>query len=188
MSDAVHEASQEFWQPPVPLEAAPVVVSPTPDAPVLAETCPRCSAEYLFGSRFCHTCGTHRPEKAVAHVARRSAAGEFASEVVVTLTELSRTIADRVSGGRIKFPAWMRYLHFHEIKRLIGLSTASLVSFFIGLGCIAGAIGVSLFYHASNLAEFQAVQLWRIQWLLGAMAAFVAGILLKKPFRDEDDE
>ena len=27
----------------------------------------------------------------------------------------------------------------------------------IGLGCVVGAIGVSLFYKASNLAEFQAI-------------------------------
>jgi hypothetical protein len=52
---------------------------------------------------------------------------------------------------------------------------------------VAGAIGVSLFYKASNLAEFQAIQMWRIEWLLAATASFVAGILLKKPSgRDHD--
>ncbi len=58
---------------------------------------------------------------------------------------------------------------------------APLIAFLIGLGCVAGAIGVSLFYHASNLGEFQAIQMWRIEWLLAATASFVAGILLKKP-------
>jgi hypothetical protein len=82
---------------------------------------------------------------------------------------------------RIPFPSWLRYLHFHEIKRWVGLPTAALVAFMIGLGCVAGAIGVSLFYKASNLGEFQAIQLWRIEWLLAATAAFVAGILLKNP-------
>jgi len=75
----------------------------------------------------------------------------------------------------------MQYLHFHQIKRWIGLPTAPLIAFIIGLGCVAGAIGVSLVYRASNLAEFQAIQMWRIEWLLAATAAFVAGILLKKP-------
>jgi hypothetical protein len=28
--------------------------------------------------------------------------------------------------------------------------------------------------------DWQAIQLWRIEWLLGAAAAFVAGCLLKK--------
>jgi len=61
------------------------------------------------------------------------------------------------------------------------LPTAALVAFMVGLGCVAGAIGVGLFFKASNLGEFQAIQLWRIEWLLAATAAFVAGILLKKP-------
>src|SRR5208282_3918314 len=80
---------------------------------------------------------------------------------------------------KTSFPAWVHYLHFHEIKRWIGLPTAPLVAFMIGLGCVVGAIGVSLFYRASNLAEFQAIQMWRIEWLLAATASFVAGILLK---------
>jgi hypothetical protein len=86
---------------------------------------------------------------------------------------------------KISFPDWAHYLHFHEIKRWIGLPTAPLIAFMIGLGCVAGAIGVSLFYRASNLAEFQAIQMWRIEWLLAATASFVAGILLKKPNANE---
>ena len=38
---------------------------------------------------------------------------------------------------------------------------------------------------AADLAEFQAVQMWRIEWLLAATASFVAGILLKKPSDSE---
>jgi hypothetical protein len=86
----------------------------------------------------------------------------------------------------ITFPDWLHYLHFHEIKRWIGLPTASLIAFMIGLGCVVGAIGVSLFYRASNLAEFQAIQMWRIEWLLAATASFVAGILLKPSDSDSD--
>jgi hypothetical protein len=78
----------------------------------------------------------------------------------------------------------MQYLHFHEIQRWIGLPMGSLIAFMIGLGCVTGAIGVTLFYKASNLAEFQAIQMWRIEWLLAATASFVAGILLKKPSGD----
>jgi len=89
------------------------------------------------------------------------------------------------SWSEISFPDWLRYLHFHEIKRWVGLPTAALIAFMIGLGCVAGAIGVSLFYRASNLAEFQAIQMWRIEWLLAATASFVAGILLKKPSDSE---
>jgi hypothetical protein len=81
---------------------------------------------------------------------------------------------------KTSLPDWIQYLHFHRIKSWIGLPTASLIAFMIGLGCVAGALGVSLVYKASNLAEFQAIQLWRVEWLLAATASFVAGILLKK--------
>jgi len=39
---------------------------------------------------------------------------------------------------------------------------------------------VGFLYPIDNLGDFQAIQLWRIEWLLAAVAAFVAGILLKK--------
>jgi hypothetical protein len=84
------------------------------------------------------------------------------------------------AGRKLTLPNWMQYLHFHRIKRWIGLPTPALIAFMIGLGCVAGAISVSLVYRASNLAEFQAIQMWRIEWLLAATASFVAGILLKK--------
>jgi hypothetical protein len=71
-------------------------------------------------------------------------------------------------------------LHFHEIKRWVGLPTASLVAFMIGLGCIAGAICVSFIYKAQTFADWQAIQFWRIEWLLGATACFVVAILLKR--------
>ncbi len=97
----------------------------------------------------------------------------------------ARLIAD--AWQEISLPDWLHYLHFHEIKRWVGLPTASLIAFMIGLGCVVGAIGVSIFYRASNLAEFQAIQMWRIEWLLAATASFVAGILLKKPSDSNKD-
>jgi hypothetical protein len=76
---------------------------------------------------------------------------------------------------------WARYMEFQNIKEGLGLSTASLIAFIIGLGCLLiGAVVVGMIYSVQTLAEFQAVQLYRIQWLLGSVAAFVAGILLKR--------
>jgi hypothetical protein len=112
----------------------------------------------------------------------RSASGAFMSEKLTWL----QSAASDISQGKIALPVWLRYLHFHEIKRWIGLPTPSLIAFIIGLGCVIGALAVSLFYKASNMAEFQAIQMWRIEWLLAATASFVAGILLKKP-RDDND-
>ena len=88
---------------------------------------------------------------------------------------------------KISLPRWLQYLHFHEIQRWIGLPTPALIAFILGLGCVAGAVAVSLFYKASNLAEFQAIQMWRIEWLLAATASFVAGILLKRPSGNDRD-
>ncbi len=75
---------------------------------------------------------------------------------------------------------WVRRLEFQNIKDCLGLSTASLVAFMIGLGCILGAVAVGFVFTVQNLVDWQAVQVWRIQWLLAAAAAFIAGILLKK--------
>jgi hypothetical protein len=40
---------------------------------------------------------------------------------------------------------------------------------------------------AKTLVDWQAIQMYRIEWLLAATAAFVAGILLKKKDRGEQD-
>ena len=63
----------------------------------------------------------------------------------------------------------------------LGLSTASLVAFLIGMVClIMAGIAVGMIYSVQTFNDFQAVQLYRMQWLLGAIAAFAAGLLLKK--------
>jgi hypothetical protein len=48
------------------------------------------------------------------------------------------------------------------------------------LFCVAGAILVGLIFTVQTTLDWQAVQVWRIEWLLGASASFLAGILLKK--------
>jgi hypothetical protein len=84
--------------------------------------------------------------------------------------------------ARIRFPGWLRYLHFHEIKRWVGLPTASLIAFVIGLGCVAGSLVVG-FITAKTFVDWQAIQYYRLEWLAAATAAFVAGILLKRGSR-----
>lgn len=76
---------------------------------------------------------------------------------------------------------WTVYLEFHNIKRALGLSTASLIAFFAGMVClIMAGVAVSMIYSVQTFNDFQALQLYRMQWLLGAIAAFAAGLLLKK--------
>jgi uncharacterized membrane protein len=179
MADLLHETHQEFWQPPTAVMTGGVVVD---SAPIMAEVCPRCGTEFLLGSGFCHSCGTRRPEALSA--AARADAAEMAGLWEQGVTWLSSVVAGvSKTLSKIKLPSWLHYLHFHEIQRWIGLSTASLVAFIIGLACIAGAL-LAGFLNAKTFVDWQAIQFYRAEWLLGATTSFVAGILLKKPSGD----
>lgn len=157
MSEVVQNAEREFWSPPV--VEPPVTVEPISESAMI-EVCDRCETEFIPGSRFCHVCGAERVEQSAG---RR------------LLSWMRSTVS------------WARQLEFQNIERglagtrqWIGLPTASLISFAVGLVCLAGAIGVGLVFTVQTTLDWQAVQLWRIEWLLGASAAFLAGILLKK--------
>lgn len=128
----------------------PVVQSSEQAESPLAGACEDCASEFMVGARFCHVCGAPRHLQAAS---------------------------DR---GWARVWAVLRVLEFHAIKAWFGLPTASLIAFLIGVGCVLAAIAVGIIYSVQTLADFQAIQLWRIEWLLAAVAAFVAGILLKR--------
>jgi hypothetical protein len=71
-------------------------------------------------------------------------------------------------------------LEFSRIREAIGLSTLSLVCLIAGVVCLIAALATGFIYTASTVLDWQAVQVWRLEWLLAALVAFVAGILLKK--------
>ena len=178
MAEVVHETQQEFWRPPSPAVATEVVVRAV--IPSMAEACPRCGTEFLVGSRFCHSCGGRRPEALSA--AARADSAELANlweNAVVRVRSAVVGFSFAKTWKKIRFPEWLHYLHFHEIKRWIGLPTASLIAFVIGLGCVTGAVLVGLI-TAKNLVDWQAIQFYRAECLLAATCAFVAGILLKR--------
>jgi hypothetical protein len=177
MADVIQETQSEFWRPAV-LPGDPV----TPQAlPTRAEVCPGCGTEFLLGSGFCHSCGQVRPE---AGSLLEDDAAEFAG-LWARAVDRVRSLIARVPWNKIQWPQSLHYLHFHEIKSRIGLTTASLIAFLAGLGCVAGALLVSLL-TVKTLVDWQAIQFYRAEWLLAATAAFVAGILLKKPNRSRD--
>jgi len=193
MSEVAHGAQPEFWQPPSPILTEEVPVREA--APILADACPRCGSEFLVGAGFCHACGGRRPvtmsadaradAAAVAHgwaqfVARLSSLGSRALAMVAGVGPLARQ-----AWSKISVPSWLHYLHFHEIKRRVGLSTGSLIAFVIGLACVAGALLVGLL-TAKTFVDWQAIQFYRAEWLLAATAAFVAGILLKKSSSEDE--
>lgn len=174
MSEVVHETQPEFWRPPSPMVAEELIVRES--IPAMAESCSRCGTEFLLGAQFCHSCGVRRPI-ALTPSAEADAA-DLAGMWQRAVVRVQSTVSV-ISWSKVKFPGWLHYLHFHEIKRWIGLSTASLIAFILGVGCVAGALLVGLL-TARTFVDWQAIQFYRGEWLLAATAAFVAGILLKK--------
>lgn len=173
MAELAHETQPEFWRPPSPMVEEVTVQEPIPG---MMEACPKCGTEFLLGSRFCHTCGGKRPlVMSAAEHADAASIARLSQQVVHQVSETFHSIPWR----RVKFPTWLNQLHFHAIKTHLGLSTAALVAFVIGLSCVGGALLVGLL-TAKTLVDWQAIQFYRAEWLLAATAAFVAGILLKK--------
>ncbi|MGO9862046.1 MAG: hypothetical protein ACLPLR_00420 [Terriglobales bacterium] len=66
------------------------------------------------------------------------------------------------------------------LRERLGLTTLALVAFLLGVLCVMGSLSVSVFFSARTVLDWQAIQLWRIEWLLGAVVAFAAGCLFKK--------
>ncbi len=62
----------------------------------------------------------------------------------------------------------------------LGLTMPAVFAFLAGILCLVGALAVSVFFSARTVLDWQAIQMWRIEWLLASIAAFVAGCLLKK--------
>lgn len=73
-----------------------------------------------------------------------------------------------------------RMLDFDQIREKLGLSSASLVLFVVGCACILAALLTGVIYTANTVLDWQAVQVWRIEWMLAALVSFAAAILLKK--------
>jgi len=130
----------------------PPVARPEAAVPAMVEVCVRCETEFMVGAKFCHDCGA----------ARQPRTNPFAEHTWERALE------------------FLRVLEFHNVKQWLGLSMASLIAFFAGLGCLLAAIAVGVIYSVQNLADFQAIQSWRMQWLLAALVSFVGGILLKQ--------
>ncbi len=73
-----------------------------------------------------------------------------------------------------------RFLEWGRIREAVGLNSPSLFAFVVGTVCLLAAVFTGIIYTASTVLDWQAVQVWRIEWLLAAIAAFAAGLLLKR--------
>lgn len=72
------------------------------------------------------------------------------------------------------------WLDLTSLRDAMGLTTASLIALFLGFACVIAAAITGFLYSTTTVLDWQAVQVWRIEWLLAALAAFTGGILLKK--------
>lgn len=107
----------------------------------------------------CDTCGTQfAPGARFCHVCGASREPEF-------------------QDGRIA--RFANALDFTSIRQRLGLSTASLVLAFVAAGCVLATLLIGFIYDASTLVEWQAVQTWRIEWMLASLVALVAAVLFK---------
>ena len=78
----------------------------------------------------------------------------------------------------MRYFAFVRALDFARVRNWFGLPLPSLCAFLIGIGFVIVALTMGLM-SVHDYSDFEAIQLWRIQWMMAAIAAFVAGILLK---------
>jgi len=69
-------------------------------------------------------------------------------------------------------------LDFYQLRRRLGLSVGAMVCFIIGVICIGAGVAMGFMYTANTFSEWQAIQIWRGEWLIAAGVAFVCGILL----------
>lgn len=143
MAEAVDQARQEFWRPPMSASESVAHREASEDR---RATC-RCGTEFLVSSLYCHACGASRPDPGV---------------------RIARTL---------EIPGLAELAAFGV---RLGLTTPTLIAFLLGILCVVGALAVSVFFSARTLLDWQAIQLWRIEWLLASAAAFLAGCLLKK--------
>ena len=84
---------------------------------------------------------------------------------------------DLNAGRRLEIPG---LAELSGLGERLGLTTPAVVAFLVGALCMLGALAVSVFFSVRTALDWQAIQLWRVEWLLGAVAAFAAGCLLKK--------
>jgi hypothetical protein len=89
--------------------------------------------------------------------------------------------ADRHAGlAEPSAAGWRSWFDFSALRDALGQTNASLVALMLGCACIIAAVVTGFLFTATTLLDWQAIQLWRIEWLLAATAIFAAGFLLKK--------
>jgi hypothetical protein len=76
---------------------------------------------------------------------------------------------------------WTEWFEIDRVREKLGLNVASFSLFAAACACALGAILSGIIYHTDTMLEWQAVQTWRIEWMLASAVALLAALLLKKP-------
>lgn len=135
---------------------------------------------YEERQEFWKPAGFPRPESSSAK-ANEDSCRQCGGDLIVESQFCHVCGADRhpvlIASAWHRFPSWH---DFASIRDALGQSTASLVALLLGCVCLTAALLTGFVFTASTLLDWQAIQLWRVEWLLAAIALFAAGILLKK--------
>ncbi len=127
---------------------------------------------------FWHSPAVGRPRPAAATPGLSPACSECDAEFIPGAAFCHSCGAARLlsrSGG------WISRFEISNLQLVLGLSRPSLVAFFLGLAFALAALLSGVFSNPQTVMDWQVVQAWRVEWLLASVAAFVAGILLKRP-------
>jgi len=117
--------------------------------------------------------------QAVAN-AERSSTCRCGTEFIVSSLYCHACGARRPDLNAARVPQIPGLAEIASLGERLGLTMPAVIAFLVGVLCVLGALAVSLFFSVRTAMDWQAIQLWRIEWLLGAIAAFGAGCLLKK--------
>jgi hypothetical protein len=74
----------------------------------------------------------------------------------------------------------LEWIDMDGIHERTGLSTISMVLVILAGFFALATVMTGMVYNTATIAEWQAVQTWRIEWLLAMLASLLAAILFKK--------
>jgi len=182
MADVAHDLQHEFWQAPLPAQVSQTEAEHASDF-VELPACSRCGTEFMTDSRFCYTCGTKRPNEisgmdGETHWQRALAAARE------RFHSFASSCAEAVRNAGSALPSIFASMTLSAVRRQTGNTVVSLAAFSVGVVCCFVAVFLSFSGTHEPGSLMLAAHLERIEWLLGATAAFLAGLLLKRSSGD----
>ena len=118
------------------------------------------------------------PALSLPEVCRRCNTEFMVAAAFCHICGMSRHRSGGSAAGWTQFFPFLKAMEPERIKNWLNLPWPALGAFLIGTALLIVALSLGLM-SVHDFSDFEALQLWRIQWLMGACAAFLAGILLK---------